>query len=133
MIAAFGWSLTHLHNWSIHSVEGVSGYEAPLISNLNPDGYRYPVMRVNERKVNHPRPDLGPDYDPDDFMSEDDDYGLPPDETLAELDAIYDFTGGRHVLLYEYDMGDGWEHIITFERRITPTAVITGGKGHSVG
>lgn len=128
MVAAFGWSMTHTHMWSIRRIQEIDPEEreGPMRSDLNPEGYYLPQMLVAEQ-VDHPRPDLPPG---EVFVPGD--HGLPPTQTLAELDAIYDISGNKHVLYYEYDMGDGWEHMITVEKRIKPTPVVTGGSGHSV-
>lgn len=155
MQSAFGWSGGHIHQWSIRAVQAIDGYDAPLRTDLNRDGFHLPHLRTAWRGVDHPRPDLPeplpfiPETPEDHILaaemaederihggpfrfSEDDDYGLPPTETISYLDGIYNLTGMRRVLWYEYDFSNSWDHVVMVEKGIPAMAKITGGSGHSI-
>ena len=126
-----------------------------------PDGTTY-INKALTKDSDSPRkpfrfPDLALEYRPAhafcrnkfdmDLLSSPSD-STPPtletDMTLAELHAQYDLTAytGKHVLTFEYDMGDGWDHMLVIERTLTkaqvkqaipnfsPYGLITGGGGH---
>jgi hypothetical protein len=55
---------------------------------------------------------------------EDDDWGMnTEDEDRARLDTIAPAEGAKFV--YEYDFGDGWEHIVLVEKILPPEPEVT--------
>lgn len=87
-------------------------------SELNPEGYNVP--RANMRHSSVACTNNVDDWDCKNF-------GLPDDSTLLSLTDQYDLQGYKHILDYEYDMGDSWKHVILIEKRIPEAEVLALG------
>jgi hypothetical protein len=123
MTAAFGWAGGHMCMWKVRKVTTIEGKSEPLVTEINPEGFAIPLAAFGYGDANQ---------DPDaDFSAFDEDgnsnHGLKDKQTLAELDKQYDFTNNKHLLHWEYDMGDSWEHIIMVEKRMSEAEVRESG------
>lgn len=83
-------------------------------SELNPYGNKIPIAGVEQQRV-----DIKSDQDDTTLWR-----GLSDIVTLSELDEEYDISGHKHVLQYEYDLGDSWKHAVFIERRVSEEEVL---------
>ncbi|KAG8625716.1 hypothetical protein KVT40_006117 [Elsinoe batatas] len=113
LIVAFGWSNTHLYDFAI---------------------YAQNIEQGRENRLSGPQPI----YKITDPASEEDTFempGMPPskDSSRMKLFQVLDnATTKAQPFTYEYDFGDGWEHVITCTGRAPTTDhfVCLDGEGH---
>jgi Plasmid pRiA4b ORF-3-like protein len=114
LLVAFGWSNTHLYDFDVFGHDDVTGHDSRF-------SLRVPIFKITDLETVD-----------DDFS-----FGMPAppnrDSSKVKLFTVLEDpkTRGKNIV-YNYDFGDGWEHIITCTGRTDSTTcfVCLGGEGH---
>jgi hypothetical protein len=92
VLAAFGWSNSHLHEFAVGGRR---------IGMPDPDDWQPPLRLL--------------DWPPADAALDLDLTGLPPLEDEATVDLVAALAGGLRKFTYTYDFGDDWKHLLAVE------------------